>query len=69
MYILMPLPAPTPAPMTIPTTTIHSFTFTIFFQIPGVKSKKEGSQSEFCMYGRHIMMGYMKMEDKTQVGG
>lgn len=33
--------------------------------IPGVKSKK-ADLGEFCMYGRHIMMGYMKMEDKTK---
>lgn len=34
--------------------------------IPGVKTKQHANMSEFCMYGRHIMMGYMKMEDKTQ---
>ena len=34
--------------------------------IPGVKSKQDAAMKEFCMFGRHIMMGYMKMEEKTK---
>lgn len=34
-------------------------------EIPGVKSKVIESNKEFCLYGRHVMMGYLKMEDKT----
>ena len=50
----------------------HTHTYTYYNikqkqQIPGVKSKQTAEQREFCMYGRHIMMGYMKMEDKTKV--
>jgi len=31
----------------------------------GVKTKKLESNGEFCLYGRHVMMGYMKMPEKT----
>jgi hypothetical protein len=36
-------------------------------KLPGVRTKQipvdasvEGGQAEFCMYGRHVMMGYLK---------
>jgi long-chain-fatty-acid--CoA ligase ACSBG len=29
------------------------------------KSKVDKENNEFCMYGRHIMMGYLKMPEKT----
>ena len=34
-------------------------------EVPGVRTKKLESNGEFCMYGRHVMMGYMKMPEKT----
>lgn len=42
------------------------------WQLPGVKTKQipvdkssEGGQAEFCMYGRHVMMGYLKSRVRT----
>ena len=34
-------------------------------QLPGLKSKVSEGSGEFLMYGRHIMMGYMKMAEQT----
>lgn len=34
-------------------------------QLPGVQTRVLESNKEFCMWGRHVMMGYMKMPEKT----
>lgn len=41
-------------------------------QLPGVKTKQipvdpssSTGQAEFCMYGRHIMMGYLKAQVRS----
>lgn len=34
--------------------------------VQNCQSKVEPESKEFCMYGRHVMMGYLKMPEKTQ---
>lgn len=34
--------------------------------VQNCQSKVEPETKEFCMYGRHVMMGYLKMPEKTQ---
>jgi len=33
--------------------------------MPGVRTKAMDGIGEFMMYGRHVMMGYMKMPEQT----
>lgn len=34
--------------------------------VQNCESKVEADTKEYCMYGRHVMMGYLKMPDKTK---